>query len=263
MVQGSDNDVLAVSHTEGVSTVMLRQPALDVRTKEALREQLSDLADDEAVRAVVLTGTGRNFCLGQDLGEHAAALEADPTDAFNTIDEHYNPIITSLMTMPKPVIAAINGTCVGAGLGIALACDLRIAADTARFSTAFTGIGLTCDSGLSATLVRAVGAARASELVLLGETFSAAQAAEWGIAGRVAAADDLASTAAELAGKLANGPTLAYAEAKAALASAWAQPFAEVLRLERDAQAHLGRTDDHVGAVRSFLAKEAPRFRGR
>lgn len=263
MIHGSDDDVLAVSHTAGVGTVTLPRPALDARTKTALREVLSEFAEDSAVRAVVLTGSGRNFCLGQDLSEHAAALEADPATAFATIEEHYNPLIRLLTTMPKPVVAAINGTCVGAGLGIALACDLRVAADTACFGTAFTGIGLTCDSGLSATLARAVGAARASELVLLGESFTARQAADWGILGRVVPPEDVAATAAELAEKLAGGPTLAYAEAKQALAASWGQPLPEVLRLEKHAQARLGLTEDHAGAVRSFLAKEKPVFRGR
>lgn len=125
------------------------------------------------MRAVVLTGTGKAFCVGQDLAEHAEALRADPDTTFATVHEHYNPIVTLLATMPKPVIAAINGTCVGAGLGFALARDLRVIARTARFGTAFTKIGLTCDSGLSASLGRTVGSARASELILLGEPFTA------------------------------------------------------------------------------------------
>lgn len=252
-----------VSNADGVGTVTLRRPALDTRAKNELREVLGRFAGDAAVRAVVLTGSGKNFCVGQDLGEHAAALEADPANAFATIDEHYNPIITLLTTMPKPVVAAINGTCVGAGLGIALACDLRVAAESARFGTAFTGIGLTCDSGLSASLARTVGAARASELVLLGETFTAAQAADWGIAGRVVPADEVTAVAADLAAKLASGPTLAYAEAKRALAASWEQPLPDVLRLEREAQTRLGLTEDHAGAVRSFLAKDKPVFHGR
>ena len=147
-------------------------------------------------------------------------MRRDASTAFETVERHYNPIVTLLAGMPKPVIAAINGACVGAGLGFALACDLRIAADTAKFGTAFTAIGLTCDSGLSATLALAVGAARASELVLLGEPFSAEQALAWGLVGRIVPADELASAAAELAGRLAAGPTAAYAEAKRALAAA-------------------------------------------
>ncbi|NIH79178.1 enoyl-CoA hydratase/isomerase family protein [Amycolatopsis viridis] len=262
MADESTGDVVSVSRDGAVATVTLLRPALTTDLKTELRDALERVAADDEVRAVVLTGTGRAFCVGQDLAEHADALRADPATAFTTIDEHYNPIVTTLATMPKPVVAAVNGTCVGAGLGLALACDLRIAADTAKFGTAFTGIGLTCDSGLSATLARAVGAARASELVLLGDTFTAAQAAEWGVAGRVVPADELAATAAELAARLAAGPTLAYAAAKRALAESWGAPLPDVLRGEGEAQARLGLTADHRGAVEAFLAKSKPVFHG-
>ncbi|WP_027936594.1 enoyl-CoA hydratase/isomerase family protein [Amycolatopsis sp. ATCC 39116] len=262
MADESTSDVVSVSREGAVATVTMLRPALTGELKTELRDALELVASDETVRAVVLTGAGRAFCVGQDLAEHADALRADPATAFATIDDHYNPIVTTLATMPKPVVAAVNGTCVGAGLGFALACDLRVTADTAKFGTAFTGIGLTSDSGLSASLARAVGAARASELVLLGETFTAAQAAEWGIAGRVVPADEVAATAADLAARLAAGPTRAYAEAKRALAASWGAPLPEVLRLEGEAQARLGLTDDHRGAVEAFLSKSKPVFQG-
>jgi len=259
MADESRNNEVSVSRQDAVVTVTLGKPALTSAVKAALRDALEDVAKDDSVRAVVLTGSGKAFCVGQDLAEHAEALRADPATAFATIEEHYNPIVTALATMPKPVVAAINGTCVGAGLGFALACDLRVTADTAKFGTAFTAIGLTPDSGLSATLARAVGSARASELVLLGSSFTAAEAAEWGIAGRVVPAEEVTDTAAKLAAKLAAGPTRAYAEAKAALAA----PLAEVLREEGAAQARLGLTEDHRAAVEAFLAKEKPAFTGR
>ena len=158
-----DEGVLLVSLDDGVATVTLNRPdrgnGLTTELKERLLDALGNVGDDPAVRAVVLTGSGRSFCVGQDLGEHAEALRSDASTAFETVKRHYNPIVALLAGMPKPVIAAINGACVGAGLGFALACDLRIAADTAKFATAFTAIGLTCDSGLSATLALAVGAA--------------------------------------------------------------------------------------------------------
>lgn len=256
--ESRDNEVL-VSREGAVATVTLARPALTAAAKAALRDALEDVARDDSVRAVVLTGSGKAFCVGQDLAEHAEALRADPSTAFATIEEHYNPIVTALVTMPKPVVAAVNGTCVGAGLGFALACDVRVTADTAKFGTAFTAIGLTPDSGLSATLARAVGSARAGELVLLGESFTAAQAAEWGIAGRVVPAGEVAGTAAALAARLAAGPTRAYAEAKRALAA----PLGDVLREEGAAQARLGLTADHRAAVEAFLAKEKPSFSGR
>jgi 2-(1,2-epoxy-1,2-dihydrophenyl)acetyl-CoA isomerase len=168
--------------------------------------------------------------------------------------------------MPKPVVAAINGACVGAGLGLALACDIRVAADTAQFGTAFTAIGLTCDSGLSATLARAVGAARASELVLLGELFSAAQAANSGIAGRVIDPADVLIVATELATRLAAGPTRAYAESKRALAESWQRSLPEILRAEGDAQTRLGLATDHQNAVsqrEAGVSRELRRQRAR
>ncbi|WP_051218405.1 enoyl-CoA hydratase/isomerase family protein [Nocardioides insulae] len=250
-----------------VAEVTLNRPdqhnALDVALKERLVDVLADLADDVSVRAVVLTGAGRSFCVGQDLGEHAHLLHSDPATAFGTVGAHYSPIVSALATMPKPVIAAVNGTCVGAGLGFALACDLRVFAEGGKLGTAFSGIGLTADSGLSATLVQAVGRARAAELLLLGPMFSTEDAVAWGVAGRIVSPDEVLGTARELADRLAAGPTLAYAESKALLAEAAAGADLEsVLAAEGAAQARLGLTADHQGAVRSFLAKERPSFTG-
>ncbi len=242
-----------------VATVTVQGPSLTTAAKNALRDELAAAAADSSVRAVVLTGTGKAFCVGQDLAEHAEALRRDPATAFATIHEHYNPIVTLLATMTKPVVAAINGTCVGAGLGFALACDLRVISATARFGTAFTGIGLACDSGLSAFLARAVGSARAAELLLLAEPFTAAQAVEWGIAGRLVDQDDVLPTALALAGRLAAGPTLAYAEVKRCSAAVWDQ----ILAAEAAAQTRLGTSEDHRNAVEAFLAKKKPAFHAR
>jgi 2-(1,2-epoxy-1,2-dihydrophenyl)acetyl-CoA isomerase len=247
-----------------VATITMTTPALGLAAKQDLLAAVRRAAADQDIRAVVLTGTGRVFTAGQDLGEHAAALaEPGASGAFDTIEAHYNPVITGLATMPKPVIAAINGTCAGAGLGLALACDLRIAAAGIRFTTAFTGIGLTPDSGLSAALSRALGTARASELILLPEPFTAEDALSWGLVGRVVPGPDLAAAAADLAARLAAGPTRAYATAKRAIRDAWAAPWPEVLAAEARDQATLGATSDHRNAVQAFLAKRRPEFTGR
>lgn len=248
---------------DAVATITIRTAALTRAAKEALVNAVTRAAGDPDVRAILLTGAGRVFCAGQELGEHAAALEDDPDTAFATLDEHYGPIVRALVDAAKPVVVAINGTCAGAGLSLALAGDIRICADTAKFTTAFTGIGLTFDSGLSATLARAVGTARASELVLLAEPFTAEQAREWGIVGRVVPTDELADEAAALAGRLAAGPTLAYAAAKRAIRDAWAAPLDLAMTAEGEAQRRLGLTADHRNAVASFLAKERPTFEGR
>ncbi len=255
-----------VDRADAVATVTLNRPdrrnALTRELKEALAAALDEVAADTDVRAVVLTGSGPAFCVGQDLGEHAAALEHDPATAFETVALHYSPIVTALATMPKPVVAAVNGTCVGAGLGFALACDLRVFAAGATLGTAFSAIGLTCDSGLASTLPRAVGEARARELVLLGRNFTPEEAAPWGIGGEVVPADDVLTAATKTAARLAAGPTLAYAESKRLLAAGLDRSLADTLGEEAVAQARLGLTRDHVGAVNAFLARERPMFVG-
>jgi len=259
----ADQGHAAYAADGAVATITMTTPALGLATKEALLAGVRRAADDDSIRAVILTGSGRIFCAGQDLGEHADALRADGAAAFGTIESHYNPAITGLATMPKPVIAAINGTCAGGGLGLALACDLRIAAAGARFTTAFTGIGLTPDSGLSASLSRAVGMARASELIMVPDPFPAEDALGWGLVGRVVPAEELAQAARELAARLAAGPTQAYATAKRAIRQAWAASWPDVLAAEARDQMALGGTRDHGGAVDAFLAKRRPEFTGR
>jgi 2-(1,2-epoxy-1,2-dihydrophenyl)acetyl-CoA isomerase len=253
---------VTVEREGAVAAVVLPGPALSLAVKEGLLESLRAVADDESVRAVVLTGTGKAFCVGQDLAEHAAALEKDPATSLDTVTEHYNPIVTALTTMPKPVVAGVNGTCVGAGLGFVLACDFVVMAEGAVLGTAFTGIGLTCDSGLSVTLPAAVGMQRARALLLRPTTFKAEQAVAWGMPFALVSADQVRAAAAELATGLAAGPTAAYAETKRLLVDGAARPFAESLEAEGAAQRRLGTTADHGNAVRAFLAKEKPVFRG-
>lgn len=254
--------------------------ALTVELKTMLRDVLEEVADDETVRAVVLGSSGPAFCVGQDLREHAEALRGDSgagpssrdaersgagpsSAALSTVPEHYNRIATALATMGKPVVAAVQGTCVGAGLGFALACDLRVAAAGARFATAFAGIGFGGDSGLSATLAHAVGSSRATELLMLGEPFTAEAAHDWGLVREVVAAAEVDATARRLAEQLAAGPTRAYAEIKRAVALGTVAPLRDVLEHEALAQARLAGTEDHRQAVEAFLAKEKPVFRGR
>lgn len=251
----------------GVVVLTLNRPArynaLTIELKAALLAAVRELRAAGDVRALVITGAGKAFCVGQDLGEHAESLHGDASTAFDTVTEHYNPIVLALSDLPFPVVAAINGPCVGAGLGFAMAADLRIAAAGLKFSTAFVGIGLTADSGLSASLAHAVGVPRALELLLLNETFTAEDAAAWGLIQAVVPAGDVLSTALELARRLAAGPTKAYAEVKRAVRHGAVSSLPEVLAAEGAAQARLAATEDHVAAVADFLAKRRPTFRGK
>lgn len=258
---------VVVDRTAAVAAITLIDPehrnALTRATKEALRDAVADVAGDDEVRAVVLTGSPTAFCLGQDLGEHAGALGAGSETAFATVREHYTPIVRDLLTMPKPVIAAVGGTCVGAGLGLALACDHRVFATGVTLGTAFTGIGLTLDTGLSVTLPGAVGEARAKELVLFGRTFTAEEAIAWGISGETADPDDVLPRSIELARQLAEGPTTAFAQSKLLIGRARGLSLDEALEAEALGQIACGSTSDHVGAVTAFLNREAPVFTGR
>lgn len=262
---------LRIEAIEGVTTLTLdcgeRRNALTRELKEALRDAVADVARDPSARAVILAANGPAFCVGQDLGEHHAALAHGAPAAFATVREHYAPLIRDLMTMPKPVIAAVHGTCVGAGLGIALACDYAVYAAGARLATAFTGIGLTFDSGLSLTLPRAVGTARARRLVLFGTAFTAEEAIAWGAAGETVPPEAVAARAREVARALAAGPTTAYAETKRLLLTSIGVPvdaaLDAALDAEADAQMRCGATDDHAAAVRAFIDRGTPSFGGR
>lgn len=254
---------------DGVATVALSRPeamnALDTVTKVALLEALTEVAADRDVRAVVLTGSGRAFCVGQNLREHAAALAAssDPREVWGTVGEHYNPIVTLLTTMPKPVVAAVNGVAAGAGAAFALSCDFRVMARTASFNLAYAAIGLSADSGSTWLLPRLVGMAQAKELLLLPTTVDAERALQLGLATRVVDAEELAAVAAELAAQLAAGPTTAYGAIRAALAHSASHPLAESLDYEAEMMRLTGSTADHRGAVEAFLAKQPARFTGR
>jgi 2-(1,2-epoxy-1,2-dihydrophenyl)acetyl-CoA isomerase len=251
---------------DAVATITLDRPeamnSLDTATKVALRDHVLRAADDNAVRAVVLTGSGRAFCVGQDLKEHADALAADAADLGQTVREHYNPIATTLATMPKPVIAAVNGIAAGAGAAFVFACDLRIVANTAGFNLAFAAIGLSCDSGSSWTLPRLVGWARARELLLLPRTVPAEEALALGLATEVVPAGSVLERATELARQLAAGPTLAYAAIREALEYSAAHGLAESVANEGELMRRTGATEDHRAAVAAFLAKRPPTFEG-
>ncbi|QNN51724.1 enoyl-CoA hydratase/isomerase family protein [Nocardioides mesophilus] len=253
---------------DGVATVTLDRPeamnSLDVATKVALRDAVTEAAQDDAVRCLVLTGTGRAFCVGQDLKEHIEILHSSSSDAlFTTVPDHYNPIVHALLTMPKPVVAAVNGVAAGAGASLAFAADFRILADTAGYNLAFTGVALSCDTGSSWTLQRLVGRGKALELLYFPRTIPAEEALTLGLATSVVPADTLPAEAGALAARLAAGPTVAYGAVRRSVEFSAGHDLEASLAFEAEMMTLTGSTRDHANAVASFVAKQKPTFEGR
>lgn len=256
-------DGLRVEVAGPVATITLDRPAtlnaLTVPMKVGLLGALRAIAADRSVRAVILTGAGRAFCAGQDLAERdepaAALLDVE-------LRERYNPIIRALRGMDQPVIAAINGVAAGAGASLAFACDLRIAAEEARFVLAFGRIGLVPDSGATWFLPRLVGPARAAEIALVGDPIDAAEALRIGLVSRVVPADALVTEARAVADGIAAGAPLAIAMTKHALDRAWDIGLDEALDEEARLQGLAGATADHAEGLAAFREKRPPRFTG-
>ena len=264
----SDASPVLVHVVDGVATITLNRPdamnGLDVATKDALVAAVSRVADDAEVRCVVLTGAGRAFCVGQDLKEHLAGLKGDSdVPLSNTVEEHYNPIVQALATMPKPVVAAVNGVAAGAGASMALAADFRILVDSAGFNTSFAGVALSCDTGASWTLPRIVGRAKAMELLYFPRTIDAQESLDLGLATQVVSAEEFPQAVGELAARLAAGPTVALGSIRQAVAYAAGHSLEESLAFEAEKMALTGASQDHLTAVDAFVAKQKPVFEGR
>ncbi|MEP6696347.1 MAG: enoyl-CoA hydratase-related protein [Pseudonocardiales bacterium] len=261
------SDSVLIGQDGGVATITLNRPAtmnsLTIEMKESLIAALAQARDDAAVRAVVLTGAGRGFCVGQDLREHAELLASGDPRPLQTVRDHYNPIALGLVQMPKPVVAAVNGMAAGAGASFAFACDFRIAGEGAGFLLAFARVGLSADSGASWTLPRLVGHARATAMMMLAEPVSPGQAMEMGLVTAVVPDDRVLAAAHELAARLAAGPTLAYACIKEALAYGGSSSLSDALEREAVLQARAGATADHRNATAAFVAKTPMEFEGR
>jgi 2-(1,2-epoxy-1,2-dihydrophenyl)acetyl-CoA isomerase len=245
-----------------VLTITLNRPdvlnALNHATHEGLRGALEHAAEPE-IRAVVLTGAGRGFCVGQDLSE----LRGGGHDVAGSLRERFNRHALAIRALEKPVIAAVNGPAAGAGLSLALACDVRIAAETASLVPAFIGIGLVPDSGGTWFVRRALGAARAFEWLTTGRRLSAAEAEQWGLVSGVVPAEELAARAAEVAQLFAAMPTRAVWETKRLLDRAETATLDEQLELEARTQAELVKTPDFAEGVAAFLEKRDAAFTGR
>jgi 2-(1,2-epoxy-1,2-dihydrophenyl)acetyl-CoA isomerase len=253
-------DPILIDNRGSWRVVTLNRPdrlnAFNEAMHRALAKALDDAAEDIDCRAVLLTGAGRGFCAGQDL----AAISGD---LGTTIENFYNPLIRRISGMSKPVVCAVNGTAAGAGANIALACDIVLAARSAKFIQSFAKIGLVPDSGGTWLLPRLIGEARAKALAMLAEPISAETAERWGMIWRTVDDDKLKSEAEVLAAHLASQPTHGLALIKQAFAKSATNSLDDQLDLERDLQRQAGATPDYAEGVNAFIAKRPPKFTGR
>ena len=262
MAEGDAHETIRTSLADAVLTITLNRPdslnALNVTMRAELLAALKAAARDDAVRALVITGEGRGFCSGADLRGASGEREFR-----RVLTSEYNPLILAIRNLPKPVVAAVNGVAAGAGVSLALACDLILAAEEAHFVLAFLRIGLVPDSGVTRVLVRGLGRHRAAQIIIGGEPLSAPDAQTAGLVAAVVPADRLIDDAQGMAGQLAHGPTRAMGYAKRLINQAEHSTLDDSLTLEAALQELAGRTEDHAEGVAAFGEKREPRFLGR
>lgn len=260
---------MPVTHTveDGVAVLVLDRPEVLNAFDDDLGFEVLDVfqkaAADDSVRCIVITGAGRAFCAGEDLGALSEGYErGDVPDLGKTLVDRYNPLIRAIRSAPKPVVAAVNGVAAGAGASIALACDLRIASEHAKLVIAFIKVGLVPDSGGVWFLTRMIGESRALELSSSGRVVGAEEAKQLGLFAEVVPADGFEQRWRELARELASGPTRAFALTKKLVQAASERGLDDQLDDEVEAQTTAGKTSDHLEGVQAFLAKRAPKFEG-
>ncbi len=265
----SDYETVNVHRRGGAATIELNRPdrlnAWNGQFGKDLRAAVEEVAGDESVRAVCLTGAGRGFSSGADLkdmGEDDPRDENGRPDVYTVLTERYHPIITGIREMPKPVVAAVNGPAVGIGCSLALAADLIVAKRSAYLLLAFVNVGLVPDGGSSVFLPARVGHTRAFEMALLGERIDAETAERWGLINRVLPDEEFDGAVTELVGRLAAGPTKSYAGSKRQLNNRLYQGMEEQLELEAQIQREMAGSDDFVEGVMAFVQKRAANFSG-
>jgi 2-(1,2-epoxy-1,2-dihydrophenyl)acetyl-CoA isomerase len=255
-------ETITLEAKDGVATLTLNRPESYNAFNDAMGEETADalglVAEDEGIRALLVTGAGKAFCSGQDL------KSIEPGRSLgDVLAKVWNPVLSRLWALEKPVIAALNGIAAGAGASLALACDLRIASEKAALSVAFTKVAVVPDSGMTWTLPRLVGMGKALELAYLADPLDAAAAERLGLVNRVVPTESLAEEAGALARRLAEGPTLAYALTKRAMRRAATSTFPEALEYEGELQAIAGASADYGEGVAAFVEKRPARFSGR
>ena len=260
-----DFETIRLEIANGAARLTLNRPdrlnSFTVQMHDEVSRGLEAVAKSDA-RVLVLTGAGRGFCAGQDLSDRAVAPAGDGVDLGESLEKRYNPLIRRLATLEMPVVCAVNGVAAGAGANIALACDIVIAAKSAKFIQSFANIGLAPDSGGTWTLPRLAGQARAMGLALTGEPLTAERAEAWGMIWKCVDDDQLRGETDALAAKFASAPTKGLATTKKLLREGATRTLAEQLDVERDAQRMLGRTGDYKEGVASFMEKRQPKFTG-
>ncbi|MTH98247.1 2-(1,2-epoxy-1,2-dihydrophenyl)acetyl-CoA isomerase PaaG [Roseibium sp. RKSG952] len=262
-----ETEAVLTQAAEGVQTITLNRPeklnAFSEDMHLGFRTALQEAHDNDLIRCVLLTGSGRGFCAGQDLGDRDPRDDAPPPDLGHTLETFYNPSLRLIRTLAKPVICAVNGVAAGAGANIALACDIVLAARSAKFIQAFSRLGLLPDSGGTWSLPRILGEPRAKALAMTATPLTAEKALEWGLIWEVVDDHLLMEEANLLASKLASGPTRGLGMTKLAIQAAAENTFDQQLDLERDYQREAGRSGDYAEGVAAFLEKRPAEFKGR
>ena len=257
---------ILVEVADGAATITLSRPDKLNAFNEVMHRELARALDrieaDTTIRAVLLTGAGRGFCAGQDLGDRMVGAGDAPPDLGGTLERTFNPLIRRICRLERPVVCAVNGVAAGAGANLALHCDIVLAARSAQFIEPFCRLGLVPDAGGTYVLPRLVGAARARGLALLGEPLPAERAEAWGLIWRVVDDDKLMDQASALARHLATQATTGLGLIKRALFASATNSLDAQLDLERDLQREAGRTEDYREGVAAFMAKRPPAFRG-